>query len=254
MLTYYARNLSEDCSTVLPGSDVKVAKVDAETALDRLRAFASLPAMAGAESDARIYLSNGDIKVAVQNENGRLFAQLVPEAANTAFEQTPEEIVGLLTGEHHAPSPPLHDEAPESTAARPRKFRVRLNSRWTLALLAVGAAAIAYFSFSPDVPAGIKMIGDPARVASLHTKFSGRYGEKGQTGQTVLLVASGRFVVYPAGDKGTQGEPLLESSYRYGLRGDEVVLVVANGAVLEPGADGSLKFNDSVYPRLSPPH
>ena len=42
----------------------------------------------------------------------------------------------------------------------------------------------------------------------------------------------------------------MNSSYRYGLRGDEVVLVVANGAVLVPGKDGGLIFNNSVYPRI----
>ena len=255
MLTFSSRNLSEDCTKVVPGHAVNLAAMEAATAVVRLQAFASVPAVELVDSDARIYLANTNTntKLAVQNENGRLFAQHVPEAANTAMQQTPEEIVGFLTGEGATVNPLQQAEASEVMPAGPRKFRDLLKSPWTAGVLVVVAAVMAYFTFSPEVPAGIKMISDPARITNLHSAFSGRYGEAAQAGQTVLLIENGRFAVLTASEQGVPPEPLMDTSYGYGLRGEQVVLVVANGAVLERGKDGSMRFNDAVYPRLASP-
>ncbi|MDI1249307.1 MAG: hypothetical protein PSV13_10630 [Lacunisphaera sp.] len=251
MLTFSSRNLNEDCSAVMPGREERGVPIEAEAALERLRAFAKVPAVALVDSDARIYLANGGTKLAVQNENGRLYAQRVPESAHTADQQTPEEIVGFLTGEQAVAFQMSQDNPPEFMPAGPSHWRSRLNTGWIAGVLAVVAVVVAYYTFAPAVPAGIQMISDPVRVASLHTKFNGRYGDAALAGSTTFLVENGRFIVQPAGEAGVPGEPLMDSSYRYGLRGDDVVLVVANGAVLEPGKDGSLRFNDAAYPRIS---
>jgi hypothetical protein len=253
MLTFSSRNLSEDCTKVVPGNAVNLAAMEAATAVVRLQAFASVPGVELVDSDARIYLANTNTKLAVQNENGRLFAQHVPEAANPAMQQTPEEIVGFLTGECATVNPLQQAEASEVMPAGPRKFRDLLKSPWTAGALVVVTAVMAYFTFSPEVPAGITMISDPARITNLHATFNGRYGEAAQAGQTVLLIDSGRFTVLTASEQGVPPEPLMDTSYGYGLRGEQVVLVVANGAVLERGKDGSMRFNDAVYPQLASP-
>jgi hypothetical protein len=248
MLTFSSRNLSEDCARVVPGGEVLGVPMDSATALQRLSAFAGLSAMELSDDDARIYLANTDMRLAVQNEGGRLYSRRVPEGDQAAVEQTPEEIIASLAGE----SAPASGEDMGTVLAEARNWRDRLNTPWSAVALLVVAAILAYHTFSPDVPAGISLISAPSRIASLDTQFSGRYGEAA-IGATVLSLQNGRIIVQQNRAQGAPGEPLMDSSYRYGLRGEEVVLVVANGAVLELAQDGSLRFNDTVYPRAVAP-
>ncbi len=256
MLTFISRNLSEDCTKVVPGGEVKIAGMDAVTAIACLRAFAGQTPLELVNSEARIYLANSEVRLSVQSENGRLFSSRMPVATHVAVEQTPEEIIELLDGvpplSYQAPSD--QDPAPVLVPARRGKWRDRLNTGWLAGGLAVVIAVMLYFNFAPETPDGIKMISDSARIAGLHTQFNGRYGQTLVAGATGLLVENGRFVVYhPTDDKGTLGEPVLNLTYRYGLRGAQIVLVVANGAVLGAEPGGDLRFNDTVYPRVTTP-
>lgn len=63
---------------------------------------------------------------------------------------------------------------------------------------------------------------------------------------TILVLDNGRLTGHETGT----ARALFEKSYRFGLHGDQVVLVVDNDALLEPQPDGSMKFMDSIYPRL----
>jgi len=256
MLTFSSRNLSEDCTKVVPGGEVKIAGMDAVTAIACLRAFAGQTPLELVNSEARIYLANSEVRLSVQSENGRLFSNRMPVATHVAFEQTPEEIVGFLEGVPALSyeAPPDQGSAPVLGPARRGKWRDRLNTGWLAGGLAVAIAVMLYFNFAPETPDGIKMISDSARIAGLHTQFNGRYGQTLVAGATGLLVENGRFVVYhPTDDKGAPGEPVMDLSYRYGLRGAQIVLVVANGAVLDAEPGGSLKFNDTVYARITTP-
>jgi hypothetical protein len=251
VLTFSSRNLRDDGAAVETGHSAPNQSIDANTAVQRLRAFGRIAAVELVGSDALIYLANSKLKLAVQHENGRLFATRVPEAANIALEQTPEEIVGFLEGEQAVSAQSPQNLDPTAVRLRPRKWRERLNSRGLLVGLAVVALAFGIYRFSPEVPDGLAMVRDPAKITRLNLQFGGRYGDASVAGSTMLWVENGRLVVYPAGNETTPGEPLLKASYRYGLHSDgQVALVVANGAVMESAPDGSLRFNDAVYPRI----
>ena len=246
-LVFSSRNLAVDCARVAPGVTETNTPIEAEAALTRLRSFAALPAVALVDSDALVILTGARVALTVQNENGRLFTTRITKGRHAAVEQSPEEIIAFLTAEGAAPN---EEADPEARPVRSSQWRKLTRSPWTAGVLSVVALIMAYYTFAPEVPAGVALINDPFRVSGLHQKFNGKYGDSTSAGQTVLLVENGRFVVYTAGPKEGLGEAVMNSSYRYGLRGDEVVLVVANGAVLVPGKDGGLKFNNSVYPRI----
>lgn len=252
MFTFSSRNLSDDCTAVVPGQVVRTNEVDDASVLRWLENFAGLPAVSLVGSDALVYVGNtrSGLKLAVQHENDRLFATRVPEAANTAVAQTPEQIMAYLEGRLMPVRAPQTEGA---NVARPlrRTWRSRMNSRWTMAILGVLVAVVGYGYFSTGKPEGIEWIGDAERVGQLNRRFNGKYGATDGTGSAVLQIENGRLRVYPAGPR-EAGGVLLDLSYRYGLRGDgRVVLVVANGAVVEPRPDGSLGFGEAVYPRLA---
>ncbi len=253
VLTFSSRNLRDDGAAVALGNNVPHQNIDAGTAVLRLRAFGRIPAVELVGSDALMYLGNSHCKLAVQHENGRLFAARVPEAANAAAEQTPEEIVAFLEGEQATPSPASRNAAPKAVRPSPVKGRGRMNSRGLLVALAVVALALGVYRFYPDTPAGLAMVRDPAKIGRLHLQFNGRYGDEAVEGSTMLWVENGRLVVYAAGKEALPGEARLDASYRYGLHDDgRVALVVANGAVVESARDGSLRFNDAAYARNAP--
>ena len=253
LLTLSTVNLSVDGARITPDDGKTNVPVTEADALAVLHAFARVPAMELVNVEAKIYLAGAGGKVAVQNVGGKLFVTLVPEATNTAAERTPEEIIIALTARDPAmvssvaAAAAVKDAALLTEAARQSDgWRSRLRSGWTVAALAAVAAIFAYVNFASDTPAGVDLIRDPARISSLHAEFGGRYGEPPAT---ILVLDHGRLTGQGAAAKGGAGTPLFEKSYRYGLRGDQVVLVVDNGALLEPQPDGSLKFMDSTYPR-----
>ncbi len=247
-------NLSADCVRIQPGERGPVTSVSIDAALSALRAFAKVSAMALIDVEAKIYLAGPRGKIAVQNVGGKLFAAAVPEAINPATEHTPEQTVARLVGDD---APGFSAEADvaaqweaEALAAVKRGtggWRAALSSPWALAILMPIAAAMAYFSFGPTVADGIEIVRDPGRIATLHTKFNGRYGDPAAT---VLILASGKLAGKRAAPTGGGEETMFERSYRFGLRGDEVVLVVDNGAVLDAQPNRSLVFLSSNYPRL----
>lgn len=245
-LTFSSRNLADDCATVVPDRIVRETDMEVATVLRSLRAFGAMPAVGLVSSDALIYVGNGRVKLAVQHENDRLFATRVPEATNTAIAQTPEEIVDYLGGVRVAA--PVAVAGQERAGSRSGRRRW-LNSRWTATFLGGVALALGYCHYAPEEPAGIAMIHEGKRVAALHSKLNGRYGARPAANNAALIVDSGRIAVYAPSADGAARPPLLDVTYRYGERADgQIVLVLANGAVLEAGADGSLKFGESVYP------
>jgi hypothetical protein len=253
LLTLSTVNLSVDGARITPDDGKANVPVTEAVALAALQAFARLSALELVNAEAKIYLAGPRGRVAVQNEGGKLFFALVPESVNTAAERTPEEIIAWLTARDSAMAPSAGAAAAVKDAAllteaaqQPGGWKSRWRSGWTVAGLAVVAAVAAYFNFAPETPDGVAIIRDSARISSLHAEFSGRYGEPPAT---ILVLDHGRLTGQGAAAKGGTGTPLFEKSYRYGLRGDQVVLVVDNGALLEPQPDGSLKFMDSTYPK-----
>lgn len=244
-LTFSSRNLADDCATVVPDRIVEETEMEVATVLQRLRAFGAMPAVGLVASDALIYVGNSRVKLAVQHENDRLFATRVPVAVNIAMAQTLDEIVDYLGGVRAVTPLAMAGRAQVGRRSGRRRW---LNSRWTAALLGGVALALGYFHYAPEVPAGVAMIHDGKRVAALHTKLNGRYGARPAANNAALIIDSGRISVYAPGADRAALPPVLDVTYRYGERADgQIVLVLANGAVLETGADGSLKFGEAVY-------
>ncbi len=254
MITLSTLQLSADGTRALPGeNERRPVEVTVPAALAALQAFAGLPAVELVDVDAKMYLEGPRGKVAVQNVGGKLFVALVPESVNTATHRTPAETMELIVaGEARAGSAAATAEAAEEAAliadaARSSGgWRKALSSGWTLALLLIVAAIVGYVSFAPEIPEGVEIIRDPGRIASLNTEFSGRYGAPAAT---ILVLADGKLTGKQAGPTSVNEETLFEMGFRFGLRGTEVVLVVDNGALLEPQPDHSLRYLDSVYPR-----
>jgi hypothetical protein len=247
-------NLSPDGGRILPGERGRAIDVSIDDALAALRSFAQVSAMALIDVEAKIYLAGPRGKIAVQNVGGRLFAAAVPEAINPATETTPEQTVARLVGEDVPGFSPESEIAAqreaEALAAVERRaggWRAALSSPWALAILMPIVAAMAYFSFGPTVADGIEIVRDPGRIANLHATFNGRYGDPGAT---VLELNSGKLAGKRKASAGRAEETIFERSYRFGLRGDAVVLVVDNGAILDAQPDRSLVFLSSTYPRL----
>lgn len=256
LLTIASKHLSADGTTVHRGEDDAASNLTTDAARAALWAFARLPAMELVDVDAKIYLTGPQVKVAVQNVGGRLFATPVPEAINTPAERTPEQIVAIVTTGKALPdieetSGKAEEADGEANAAAKRGaggWRAVRRSPWTLAVLAVTTLVMAYATFMPATPAGVDVIHDPAKTASLHGKLNGRYGLP--TG-TMLVLNGGKMTGVRAGKAAGNEEKIFELSYRFGLRGEQVVMLVSNGALLEQQADGGLKFLESVYPRAT---
>jgi hypothetical protein len=242
-------NLSEDGARLVPGGGQPSTPVTETAALAALRSFAALAGPELADADAKIYLTGPQGKVAVQNVGGRLLGALVPESVNTATAGTPEEILAWALGRAGVPaSAAMAEESAEiPTAGRPAGgWRRRISSVWTLAVLALVAAIMAYLSFQPERPEGVEMIRSPAQISRLHGEYNGRYGA---AEATTLALANGRLTGLQTASATEPATVLFDLTYTFGQRGKQVVLVVENGALLEPQADGSLRFLESTYPR-----
>ena len=252
MLTLSTRNMSADASRVVPGGRVAAVETTREAALAALVAFTQIPSTELLEVDARAIFSGPRGKFSVQNVRGKLYATKVPEAENAAVECTPEEAIELFT----SADPSAASAVAAAVAAEQADLiasveqvqtgpRAWINSAWVITLLAVAVLVAGYMSFSPDTPPEIEIIRDPARTASLHTGFDGLYG---QPNATVLKLDHGRLAGLVNG--AAEGKVTFATNYRYGLRAEQVVIVVDNGSVLEPQPDRSLVFLESRYPRM----
>ncbi len=239
-------NLSPDGSRVVPESGKANVPVTDADALAVLRAFGRLSPMDLVEVDAKLYLAGPHGKIAVKNHAGKLFGAVLPDAVSTATERTPEEIIAWLTGREPAPTPVPPEPARSPAAARPaRRWSGVLRSKWTAGVLGVVTAIAAYVTLAAAKPDGVELVHDTGRIARLHTEFNGGYGAPGAT---TLWLDNGRLV----GKDSTAAQtapPLFTKDYTFGLRGQQVVLVVDGDALLEPQPDGGLKFMDSTYPR-----
>jgi len=255
MLTLSTQNLSADGVRVVPGENEGGVEVTEAAALAALKAFASLPAMELVDVDAKIYLVGPRGKVAVQNVRGKLFVANMPEAMNPAAERTPEQTIQQLTANSPAmaASAANAEAAPEAevtanVAGRSGGWRGALNSGWTLAAFLAVAAIVAYVTLAPETPDGVEIVRDPVRISALNAEFNGRYGEPTVT---VLVLDNGKLAGKQTVGTGRPEEQIFEKAYRFGLRDAQVVLVVDNGALLEPQPDHGLKYLESIYPRLA---
>ncbi len=106
--------------------------------------------------------------------------------------------------------------------------------------LVVVLGALLYISMQPDPPEGVVMIRDSSRLASFSDQFTGRYG----------FEEDGRFKVFEVTEDGLDPDALMNEEISFGQRGGEVVMVVANGAVLSRDQAGGLVFEDKTYPLL----
>ncbi len=256
LLVLSTRNVSADGAEIFRDWTSGPTNVDEPTARETLRAFARLSAMDLVEVEAKIYLTGPQGKVAVQNIGGRLFATHVPEAVNTAQESTPEQTLALVmrgvAGEVHVPcgteSSDADDVIVASAARRTGGWSALLNSTRTLVALMAVAAVTAYVCFWPQGPAGVAIVQDPAKVSTLHAQLNGRYG---LPGATVWALTSGKLTGLQAWANGRAEEKRFAMDYRLGQRGNQVVLVLTNGALLELQPNGGLKFLNSSYPRAA---
>ncbi len=257
-LTVATRNVSADGTVVCPGEKGGPWELDGEQVRAMLHAFAGLTAVELVEAEARIFVEGPQGKVAVQNVGGRLFVAAVPEAVNTASEQTPEQTLEWVTHGSEAAEAMRDREsrmAAESAAemlmvSSPRSstWKRVANSGSLLAALLMIAAGVAFFTFRPETPQDVEMVNDATRIAELNAKLDGRYGVPGAT---MLVLAGGQLAGVQTISGGAGEEPRFKFSYRYGQRGAQVVLVLSNGALLELQPEGGLKFLESVYPRLA---
>jgi hypothetical protein len=247
-------NVSVDGARLTPEDGQVNIPVTEAAALAALTAFAGLSALDLVHANAKILLAGPRGKLAVQNEGGRLFVTSVPEAMNIASERTPEEILAeLLASDRTAAMASPKDAAgakPSTEGVRKTVWwQGKLRSGWSVATLAVIAVLVAYFTFRPDAPEGVEIIRDPAKISRLHAKFNGRYGAPNTA---TLVLDNGHLTGRETPAAGGAGAPLFEKDYEFGLSHGQVVLVVDNGALLEPQSKGGLKFMESSYPRLRP--
>lgn len=246
-LTLSTVNLSADGARITPGQNTTGEYVTEATALSALQALAGLPVIEITGADAKIYLASGHCKIAVENDHGKLFAALVPEAVNTAAERTPKEIIEWLTGSPPPATAEAVDAADDEVLAGPSGgWRKWFNSIRTVGILAVVAAVMAYINFAPATPAGVEVIRDGAKISSIHAQINGRYGVQPAT---ILVLNNGHLTGLGSTAHSKDGQPLFEQNYRFGLRAQQVVVMLDNGGLLETQPDGSLKFMDSIYPR-----
>lgn len=259
LLSLSTKHLSADGGTVRLGEEHVAADVTAFEARAALTAFAAVPAMELVDVDAKIYLTGPEAKVAVQNVGGRLFVTLVPEAVNTAAERTPEQAVAMVTrgdpgrmansgGADGAREAERENEMLAAAKRDARGWRGVLRSTRTLVGLVVVAVAIGFWNFGPKSPEGVDLMRDPAKISGLHAKLNGRYGVPAAT---TLVLENGRLTGLKPGPTGAAQEQVFALNYRFGQRGEQIVIVVSNGALLERQSDGSLKFLESVYPRIA---
>lgn len=255
MLTLSTRHLSADGARVTPDGNVPGVEVTPTAALAALKAFAHVPGIELVDVDAKIILAGPRGKFGVQNINGKLFATKMLGGVNTAVEQTPEGVIQLLVeADPNAASTIAAAAAAEeaeliaAVESMPAGPRAWMNSGWLIGVAAVAAAAVAYFTFTSDTPEGVAIIHDSARIASLHADYDGRYGDPAAT---VMVLNHGVLTGQQPGAVAGTEEKIFEMHYRFGLRDGQVVLIVDNGALLEPQPDKSLDFATCRYARLA---
>ncbi|HUR60357.1 MAG TPA: hypothetical protein VM029_21720, partial [Opitutaceae bacterium] len=170
--------------------------------------------------------------------------------------RTPEETVALVAGHGSVAIPTMVRDrgadpfpAPVATV-RSAGGRRWLNSIRVLLGLAVVTAILAYLTFSPKTPAGVTIITDSARLAEMQRDLEGTYG---RPGATLLRIQADKISASQPGAGGTATVVIPEQHYRLGQRGGQIVLLLANGAVLEVRPDRSLQFLFSIYPLQAAP-
>lgn len=228
-----------------------MSKMDAERALERLRAFAGLSSIQLADADAKITIARGELRLVVTNAGGRLMVVESKSADATPFEKSPEEITSWL----------MSVEGSKATSAKAGKASGGGGAMVSIAgegkkialivVLLIGTGIMAWINFGPRTPPeGIQFIEHPVRVAGLNEVFGGRYGDLADPSQVVFIVKEDELRVHLITPTGMEPEPLRVMSYRYGSMGLNEVLVAENGAILERDETGNLIHVGTIYPKI----
>ena len=245
-LNYSTRGLNEAGNQIEPGANTPEKPVASAALLEILKNFAGIPSVDLVDVDASISLKAKGQEFIVSNESGQLYMVQAPAATNSAVARSAEEIVQFLDDEFT----PAQAEEKEEVVITTGKTRDNLGSpKMLVGLLAVWAV-IAYFTLAPDELEGVEIIDDSARQESFAQRIEGRYGVEDPPGEAVFVVQDGRVKVYLTSEEGVDTEPALDEAFSFGQRDGDVVLVIANGAILSLDATGALVFEDEVYPRI----
>ena len=248
-----AEGLSIDFSKPEKGRKVPMSKMDVELALERLRSFAELSSIQLGDSNAKIMIARGDLRLVVTNAGGRLVVTESKAADSVSVEKTPEEIVSWLMSV--AEAKPTKSQASaaarkgggglaESLAGEGKKIAM-------IVALLIGTGVMGWINFGPKKPPeGIQFIDHPVMVAGLNQEFGGRYGDLKDPSQVAFIVEGDRLRVHLISATGMEPEPLRVMSYRYGSLGTDQVLVAENGAILERDPTGNLVHVGTIYPRI----
>ncbi len=245
-----AEGLSADCAKPEKGRKVPMSKMDVELVLERLRAFAALSSLQLADTNAKITLARGKLRLVVTNTGGRLMVVEGKGEGASAMEKSPEEIVTWLMSVEGSQGGARQGKATAggggwgALAGEGKKIAL-------IAALLIGTAIMGWINFGPrPAPEGIQFIDHPVRVAGLDQEFGGRYGDLADPSQVVFIVQDDQLRVHLITSAGMEPEPMRVMSYRYGSYGSQEVLVAENGAILERDASGNLVHVGTLYPRI----
>lgn len=247
-----AEGLSTDCTKPEKGRKVPMSKMDVELALERLRSFASLSSAQLAETDAKITIARGALRLGVTNTDGRLMVFEGKASDADQEEMTPEQIISWLMSVKEGKSARNKGQNSSGGGGVLASFAGESVKIGLIVVLSVGTGIMGWVNFGPrKAPDGMQFIDHPIRVDGLNQEFGGSYGDLADPTQVVFIVEDDELRVHLITPTGMNPEPLRIMSYRYGSTGLNEVLVAENGAILERDETGNLVHVGTIYPKIS---
>lgn len=246
-----AEGLSTDCTKPEKGRKVPMSKMDVELALQRLRSFASLSSAQLADTDAKITIARGALRLVVANTGGRLMVAESRASGSSIEEKTPEEIISWLMSVKASKSGRGRGQSAGGGEGILASFAGESVKIGLIVVLSVGTGIMGWVNFGPrKAPDGMQFIDHPIRVDGLNQEFGGQYGDLADPTQVVFIVEDDKLRVHLITPTGMEPEPLRVMSYRYGSTGLNEVLVAENGAILERDETGNLVHVGTIYPKI----
>ncbi len=246
-----AESLSPYCTKPENGRKVPMSKIDVELALERLRSFSSLSSSQLAETDAKIMIARGDLRLIVTNTGDRLKVVETKVTDVDPEEKTPEEIISWLMSVKASKSSRKRGRNSSGGDGVLASFAGEGGKIGLIVALSVGTGIMGWVNFGPKkAPDGMQFIDQPIRVIRLNDEFGGRYGDHADTSQVVFIVQDDELRVHLITPTGMEPEPLRVMTYRYGSTGINEVLVAENEAILERDDTGNLIHVGTIYPKI----
>ncbi|MBT5903354.1 MAG: hypothetical protein HOH58_14720 [Opitutaceae bacterium] len=246
-----AEGLSTDCAKPEKGRKVPLFKMDVELALERLRSFAALSSTQLADTEAKITIARGDLRLAVTNVGGRLMVAESKAADSNPQEKTPEEIISWLMSVEASDSASKRGKTSSGDGGVLASFGGEGKKIALIVALLIGTLIMGWINFGPkSAPTGMQFVDHPVRVAGLNQEFGGRYGDLTDPSQVVFIVEDDKLRMHLITPTGMEPEPIRVMSYRYGNTGLSEVLVAENGAILERDETGNLVHVGTIYPKI----